>query len=313
MRHDTTVSDYVYVSIERPRRDKEKVEVTGHDKPKGMTGIATFNMKVTSEYLFVGDGRQDYSQEYQEAYHRFFRSKEQLTVPGTTLKGAVRSVAEAISNSCISVRSWNDRRKLGKYPKCRVPKTRNKKMIKICPACRIFGTTDYKGHISFSDALPDGSIESRIIKIAELWRPRKLILKRKFYKSGKYIDLRDQSPEMNYRYIEAVPKNSIFTFNLFFENAQESDLSLVFHSMGINQDFEIKVGGAKPCCLGNVSFEARKIKVVEQLIDSEEKDPENFLGQILKNECLIKSERLKELTKKISSKTACTGGQSQWK
>lgn len=297
----------MHVKLEKPKDKENEDEAPGYIEPKGSTGIATFNMKVTSEYLFVGDGCQDYSDQYEEAYHTFFRSKGQLTVPGSSLKGAVRCVAEAISASCVGVKSWNDRRKLGReYPKCKVP--RGPKKVKICPACRIFGTTGYKGHITFSDALLNASIRPEIIKIAELWRPRKLILKRKFYKSGKYIELEDQSPEQNYRYIEVIPKNSIFTFNLFFENTDDFDLSLLFHAMGINQDFEIKVGGAKPRCLGNVSFELKKIKIIEKLIDSKEEDPESFVNKKLAKDKLIITDRLEELSRKISSKTTCTGG-----
>lgn len=308
MRRSTDIPDYVYVNLERPKWE----EVTGHDKPNPeyVTGVATFDMKVTSEYLFVGDGRQDYCEHFQEAYYRFFRSKDQLTIPGTTLKGAVRSVAEAISASCISVRSWRDNRILKGYSRCNVKK--GAKKIKICPACRIFGTTNYRGHVSFSDALPNGNIEPKIIKVAELWGPRRLNPKRKFYKSGKYIELENQSPEKSYRYIEVVPKDSIFTFDLFFENAQESDLSLVFHSMGIGQDFEIKVGGAKPRCLGNVSFAAKRIMVMDQLTDIKDKDPASFISEMLKNKDLIRPERLEELTRNISSKTACIGGTSRW-
>lgn len=306
MRRSTNIPDYAYVSLERPIWE----EVTGHDKPQGITGIATLDLKVTSEYLFVGDGRQDYCDFHQEAYYRFFRSKGQLVVPGTTLKGAVRSIAEALSASCVSVRSWHDKRQLKGYPRCNVKKGARK--IRICPACRIFGTTNYRGHVSFSDALPSGGIEPRIIKVAELWGPRRLIPKRKFYKSGQYTELEDQSPETNYRYIETVPKDSIFTFDLFFENAQESDLSLVFHSMGIGQDFELKIGGAKPRCLGNVSFSVKKIVVEDQLTGSKDEEPESFVSEMLKVKDLIRSERLEELTKKISSKTACVGGSSRW-
>jgi CRISPR/Cas system CSM-associated protein Csm3 (group 7 of RAMP superfamily) len=301
MAYNSTVSDYVYVNLERPTRE----EVTGHDRPEGVTGIASFSMRVTSDYLFVGSGRQDYSDQYHEAYHTFFRSKGELVVPATTLKGAIRSVAEAISASCVTVRSWNDRRKLVKYSKCTVP--RNAKKIRICPACRIFGTTGYKGHVSFSDALPEEGIEPKIVKIADLWRPRKHILMRKFYKTGKFMKVEDQSPVPNYRYIEAVPENSTFGFNLFFENALNSDLSLVFHSMGIDQDFEIKVGGAKPRCLGSVSFEIKKVRLIENLVGSVEKDPRSFIIQVLAEKELIKSERVRELSR-TSSRTACTGG-----
>ena len=306
MRNNTNIQDYVYVSLERPTWDK----VTGHDKPEGITGKATFDMEVTSEYLFVGDGRQDYCEHFKEAYYKFFRSKDQLTVPGTTLKGAVRSVAEAISASCVSVRSRRDNQKLRGYPPCNVKK--GEKNIRICPACRIFGTTNYRGHISFSDASPNGNIEPEIIKIAELWRPRRLIPKRKFYRSGQYVELKDQSPEKYYRYIEAVPKASIFTFDLFFENAQESDLSLVFHSMGIGQGFKIKIGGAKPRCLGDVSFAVREIAVMDRLTVSRVGNPEEFINEKLAQKKLIKPEKLKELTRKITSEEPCIGRPSRW-
>lgn len=306
MRRNSNIQDYVYVNLEKPKWDK----VTGHDKPKGITGKAIFDMKVTSEYLFVGDGRQDYCEHFKEAYYTFFRSEEQLTVPGTTLKGAVRSIAEAISASCVSVRSRRDSRELRGYSRCDVKKgARN---IRICPACRIFGTTNYRGHVSFSDALPNGNIGPEIVKIAELWRPRRLIQKRKFYRSGRYEELKDQSPEKYYRYIEAVPKGSIFTFDLFFENAQESDLSLIFHSMGIDQDFQIKVGGAKPRCFGDVSFVVREIEVTDQLIVRKVGSPEEFMNEKLAHKDLIRSERLEELTEKITSKEPCIGRPSRW-
>ena len=306
MRNNTRIQDYVYVSLERPIWDK----VTGHDKLKGITGKATFDMEVTSKYLFVGDGRQDYCEHFKEAYYRFFRSKDHLTVPGTTLKGAVRSVAEAISASCVSVRSRRDSQKLRRYPPCNVKK--GAKNIRICPACRIFGTTNYRGHISFSDALPSGNIEPEIIKIAELWGPKRLVPKRKFYRSGRYVELKDQSPEKHYRYIEAVPKGSIFTFDLFFENAQESDLSLVFHSLGIGQGFKIKIGGAKPRCFGDVSFIVREIEVMGQLAVRKVESPEEFINEKLAHKDLIRPERLEELTGKITSEEPCIGRPSRW-
>lgn len=319
MRRDIDIPNHVHVDLEKP----VSCEVTGHKIPQGITGIATFEMKVESEYLFVGDGRQDYCDQYQEAYYTFFRSKGQLTVPGTSLKGAVRSVAEAISASCVSVRSNLDKEiiKLRGYSDCKEEKDGK---IELCPACRVFGAMGYRGHVSFSDALPNGDTDVRIVKIAELWEPKKLknlkksgklkytTPRRKFYKSGRYTELKNQKPEKSHRYIEVVPMDSVFTFNLIFENAQESDLSLVFHSMGIGQNFKTKIGGAKPRCLGNVSFAAKKIVEINHLTDIEEKDPENFISNAMRNRDLIRPERLEELAKKISSEAACIGGLGQW-
>ncbi len=308
MRECMGVPDYVYVDLVKPQR----APITGHDKFQGLTGIATFDMKVTSEYLFVGDGRQGYCDIYREAYYRFFRSKGQFVVPGTTLKGVVRSFAEAVSASCVSARSRRDRNvsELQRYPECKVKE--DTRQIGLCPACRIFGTTGYRGHVSFSDALPNGDIIAQILKIAELWEPKRLIPKRKFYKSGQFVKLEDQSPEKNYRYIEAVPKNSVFTFDLFFENAREADLSLVWHSMGIGQGFEIKVGGAKPRCLGNVSFAVREIRIMEQLAIKRVENPEDFIHGILAHKDVINTKRLEELITKISSKDSCTGRSDRW-
>lgn len=302
MKQSATIPDYVYVGLEKPKQEL----VVGHDGPQGMTGQAVFDMKVMSEYLFVGSGRQGFSDHYQEAYYTFFRSKDQITVPGTTLKGAVRSVAEAISLSCVSVRSEDDVEVLRGYPRCNVQKgARN---IEICPACHIFGTTDYRGHVSFSDAIPNEDIEPRIIKIAELWEPQIIVPKRKFYRNGQYVKVEDQSPRKSYRYIEAIPKGSTLAFSLFFENVWESGLSLVFHSMGIGQDFDIKIGGAKPRCLGSVSFKVREISLVNQLAVSKIKDPESFVSDMLAHKDLIKTEKLEELARKISSGEPCTGG-----
>jgi CRISPR/Cas system CSM-associated protein Csm3 (group 7 of RAMP superfamily) len=319
---------FVYMNLKKP--DKEKI--IGHERinqrlqdekedHETETGKITFILKVTSEYFFVGDGQQKLFNPYehfslknsdkthQEPYYTFCRSQNNPTIPGSSLKGAIRCYAEAISNSCVSIQSKIDKEIEKLNPPCTFDEHK-----KLCPCCRIFGTTDYQGHVSFSDALLTDGSKPEIIKVHELFEPQEFeekkrknklrneIPKRKFFPKGTFEKLNDY-PRESHRYIEAFPKNSKFFFDIFFVNIFKKDLSLIFHSMGINQGFEIKVGGAKPRCLGNVSFEANSVTLIDALFNEHVEDPKEFVEERLKYSGLVKN--IVELKNKISSKSKC--------
>ena len=81
---------------------------------------------------------------------------QNLIIPGSSLKGVVRSIYEAITNSTLGVisNSRKDRELVEKIPKDRHP-CPNKEFL--CPASRIFGARDWQGLISFSDAVAQKS------------------------------------------------------------------------------------------------------------------------------------------------------------
>lgn len=62
---------------------------------------------------------------------------EKLTIPGSSLKGVVRSIYEAITNSTLAVVT---RKYENKMPRNRLP-CRSKD--KLCPASRVFGALDW--------------------------------------------------------------------------------------------------------------------------------------------------------------------------
>jgi RAMP superfamily len=70
---------------------------------------------------------------------------KQLVVQGSSLKGCVRAVYEAITNSTLAVPG----REKQSVPANRLP-CRDK--TKLCPASRVFGAMDWQGLVSFSDA-----------------------------------------------------------------------------------------------------------------------------------------------------------------
>jgi len=302
---------FVFIGLkERPIKD----DFVQHDKfiKENITGQLKLRLEVISEYLFIGSGNYNFIQNPQLVYYSFFRSNDKIMIPGSSIKGAVRSVAEAISNSCLSIIK-KDKKNPERYPpthqSCKFDlklKDKNKRITKLCPVCRLFGTTDYGGRINFSDAkiLETEKDVIEIVKIGDLFPPCNNEQKRKFYENKKFYPLKNQMPEKNYRFVEAVKKGAKFETIFTFQNITESELSLLLHAMGINQNFRIKIGGAKPRCFGMVDFIPSEFKILnDDLISFRD----GSIEDIIKNKDLIIE--IKELEINFSEKeTSCPKG-----
>ncbi|GAB4405920.1 MAG: RAMP superfamily CRISPR-associated protein [Anaerolineales bacterium] len=241
-----------------------KTKPAAHDRFTDLSGRLEIQMKVVSEYLYVGSGEFGLfgPQGGEQAYHTFARRNGQLIIPATSIKGAVRSIVEAISNSCVRLAARGER----------VPRSYEgcKDTEHLCPACRLFGTTGYRGRVHFSDAIPVDHVKPAIIKIADLWPPR-LAKGRKFYEA-KAFQPQDTRPEKSHRFIEVVPKGSQFSCTLHFENVAVAEMGLVMRALGFalsSQDpdkivraFPVKIGGAKPRCLGAVQMTPRHLYLI---------------------------------------------------
>ncbi len=237
-----------------------------HDRFAGLSGWLALDIEVLSRYLYVGSGQIELRnhQGQEVACYTFARRDEQLVIPGTSIKGAIRSVVEAISNSCVKVSIKSERISRSHNP-CSNANS-------LCPACRIFGTTGYRGRVHFADAVPLGKVRPAIIKIADLWPPRQA-RGRKFYRSKQFQEL-DQRPARNHRFLEAVPQGSKFRTVLRFENASPAEMGLLVRALGLDRPSEdpsgiadalpIKLGGAKPRCLGSVRFTPKDLWLIPE-------------------------------------------------
>jgi CRISPR/Cas system CSM-associated protein Csm3 (group 7 of RAMP superfamily) len=251
-----------FVSIEIPSRAPEPKPATTHEKFAGLTGRLELTFTVVSEYLFVGSGAYGFDPNAQgdrpDVWYTFYRRNGQLCVPGTSIKGAIRAIVEAISNSCVSQIRRPREQVNSHHQACRFRDENNS----LCPACRLFGTTGYRGRVHFSDFLPNGEVRSQIVKIGELWEPKRYdSTKRRFYKSKSFQPTGDSRPRSGFRFVEAVRKETKFQGTLIFENLSEAELGLLFHALGWAVEgerviiaFAPKVGGAKPRCFGSVQF-----------------------------------------------------------
>jgi CRISPR/Cas system CSM-associated protein Csm3 (group 7 of RAMP superfamily) len=258
-----------FVSIEIPSRAPEPKPATTHEKFAGLTGRLELTFTVVSEYLFVGSGAYGFDPNARgdrpDVWYTFYRRNGQLCVPGTSIKGAIRAIVEAISNSCVSQRHPREEVRSKAHQLCRF----KDKNSPLCPACRLFGTTGYRGRVHFSDFLPNGEVRSQIVKIGELWEPKRYdSTKRRFYKSKSFQPTGDSRPQSGFRFVEAVRKETKFQGTLIFENLSEAELGLLFHALGWAVEgerviiaFAPKVGGAKPRCFGSVQFHPVRLRL----------------------------------------------------
>ncbi|WP_448605626.1 RAMP superfamily CRISPR-associated protein [Thermoflexus hugenholtzii] len=248
---------FIWVDVVEPQRDA----AAAYDRPDAerRTLRLTLSLRVVSAYLHVGSGQLGIWKG--RAYQQFARVGDQILLPGSGVKGAVRALAEALSRSCMPHGAGRgDPRPCGPIP-------RGASEIRLCPACRLFGATGYRGRVLFEDALPESGVQTEIIRLPAAWRPRRS-------KGRKLYPRRDfQTPAEGgrIRWVEAVPRGATFRLRLLAENVDGAELGLLLRALGLDvQDgklvavLAIPMGGGKPLGLGGV-------KVVQ--VEVEEWDP----------------------------------------
>lgn len=145
----------------------------------------------------------------------------------------------------------------------------------LCPACRLFGTTDYKGRVRFGFAKPKDS--SRLmwynngqpLTLPLLENPRPTwtmpddtcgVPGRKFYvHHNGWTNVKDEGKTKNNCTVEAIDKGNEFQFEIFFENLEEWELGLLLYSLELEPKLAHKMGKAKAFGFGSVQIRVDKI------------------------------------------------------
>jgi hypothetical protein len=192
-----------------------------------------------------------------------------LSIQGSSLKGCIRSVYEAITNSTLAVITSRYRDKI---PPERLP-CRDKQ--KLCPASQVFGALDWQGLIEFSDAKCESSGFMTGF-MPSLYRPRPdqrnayfvrgRAAGRKFY----YHAVRAIDPGQNKGIpVQQAGKAYIFKTQLHFKNLTHAELGTLLIVLGQDSEYPIslKVGGGKPIGMGTMSVTVNAIDKVEGMQD----------------------------------------------
>ncbi len=219
----------------------------GHHRyqPDSLTGTLTATIIARSPVHVASGLLEPTSDRQYPLVKGHFRTQGMLAIPGTSLKGCIRSIVEAISRSSVQVTRARD------LPREYQP---SRSLDQLDVAQRIFGALGYQGMVRFGDAV---LVEGRaaIVSSVQLFRPRaeahdtyfdgRQPKGRKFYMHGKLAQ--GNLP------LEACAEGSRFALRMEFENLAAAELGLVLRALGLSEPrFLPKIGGGKPACLGTI-------------------------------------------------------------
>jgi len=181
----------------------------------------------------------------------------ELLIPGSSWKGVVRSLVEAISPSCVSQCTSKIRRYVPpNLHRCLNPEA-------LCPACSLFGTQSIASRLFFRDILI-GRPEVQIVRTPLLWAPARgrqlpsvyqegqYVRGRKFYRHGQVLTGGDARL--------CIKEGLRLPARIDAVNLSEAELGLLIAALGLHPDFSfpIKLGGGKPVGLGSLRVHLRR-------------------------------------------------------
>ncbi len=175
----------------------------------------------------------------------FFRIGETLTLPGSSLKGAIRALVEMFTHSCVcktTVRWKRDEE--NDYGECSFHARRH--YGDLCPACKLFGAMGYQGQVRFDDA-PQVEGNRQVYKIPAQYKPVPDRDYRRYYP----YDLTD-TREREWP-LEVAADNARFAAQAQFTNLTQGELGTVLIALGHGEwKLRPRFGAGKSSGLGGM-------------------------------------------------------------
>ena len=201
---------------------------------------------------------------------------KKLIIQGSSFKGCIRSVYEAITNSRLGTIS-KDR----KYPSDRLPweKVKKEDPIQLCPASLAFGASGknwgWQGLLEFSDAkcqstrYGDGfmpPLHSPHPEKREYYDSKGKAAGRKFYYN--FTASIDQAQGKKIA-VQQASKDFAFTTKIHFKNLKPEQLGTLLIILGQDPQYPIalKIGGGKPIGMGTMTVTVDKLEQAGNLRD----------------------------------------------
>jgi len=245
-----------------------KSKTVGHESILGdgyASGRLVYELRVLTP-IFVASGSYALGEDVEHpdapVVRACYRVEGVPAIPGSSLKGVVRSIAEAISPSCVTVTRL-DRRLVPHQPKRRD----ECKPEEACPACSIFGRMSRMSKVLFGDArLVSG--RTKLYCLPALYAPRAHRARatyqaksgkfkgRKFYFHGQPRQDRDRPP------VEVIVPSSVVRGMVDFENLSYAEMGILFFALGLDGSFALKLGGGKPACLGSLRTNPLRLELL---------------------------------------------------
>jgi CRISPR/Cas system CSM-associated protein Csm3 (group 7 of RAMP superfamily) len=194
-------------------------------------------------------------------------------VQGTALRGAVRSVAEAASRSCLALFDGHYEHWTVDYrPRLSAAYRHCESGERLCPACRLFGTTSnvaaaYAGDVAVSDAVgePGAVTLADHVTVSAIQSPKPHhqafyltangdLAGRKFYYHQPNGPVATIERSRFTRTVQPIAAGSTLAFTISYRNLSEDDLQLLLYSVLLEPGLGHKLGMGKPVGLGSVTL-----------------------------------------------------------
>lgn len=219
----------------------------------------------------------------------FFTVNGKIAIPASSLKGVIRSIAEAASHSCFSV--FDGEYEEGKL-KCAgaLPEDRNTVQCiapdRLCIVCRLFGkvgegdSTAVAGKVYFGDApCISGHTAAKAVILKPLQVPhpgcrrhyfhpvvgQPEVRGRKFYYHQPKLTLRtleqDKRASRFNVTVRPVDAGAKFCFTIEYAGLRQDELNLLVYALELEQGVCHKLGMGKPRGLGSARIEIVKAQV----------------------------------------------------
>ena len=282
------MNPYQFVPFGAPAELKP---VETHEQFKGNLHTGTLTCRITTLTEIFVSGQQERVPRDQHQKLQFCRDGNLPIIPGSSLKGSIRNVFEALSGSCLPLAgeprrrrvrndmlSYWDRKRQHDYdlpdgfPPCSMRREFEKEK-KACPACRTFGllhsASVHLGRVHFSDARLLNSPEFREITLEPFGAPgprhrafygtpdsrTKKARGRKFYFHRIEGARTTTSKSGQNKTVEACLPDAAFEFTVEYEGLREEDLTLLVFSLILEEPMRHKIGMGKGVGMGSVKIE----------------------------------------------------------
>lgn len=272
MTRDQPVDPKPYDFVSFPDRKPTLAPPIGHDRyyPDRLHGLLNLTLQVQTA-LHVSTGITGLGSDVGSRLplvKTMTTTDQQLVIQGSSLKGCIRSVYEAITNSTLAVITsrYRDRIPPDRLP-CKNPK-------QLCPASRVFGALDWQGLVEFSDSICQ-SKQPSIGFMPSLYSPRPdrreyfvrgRVAGRKFYYNMTRAINRGENRGIP---VQQASQKYTFTTTIHYKNLLPEELGILFLILGQDQESPIalKVGGGKPIGMGTMTTEVTAISQAQNIQD----------------------------------------------
>jgi len=173
---------------------------------------------------------------------------ECIYVPGSSLKGVLRSYVERILKTVLGEEKRGacdpfGKESCGKKLEKKLEEEKDSKRLykESCKACKIFGNTKLKARLSIMDAYPDRDLKTEIRHGVAISRLTQAALRGALFETEVVVD-------------------GEFKTKLILENFECWQVGLIIHALNALREGWLKIGFGKNRGLGEVNIEINKIE-----------------------------------------------------